>query len=59
MAYIYPISATRTTTFETIAVIGHTTMSAMCHATAGTFGFQSKIRFVVVYDVFHVSLLIP
>jgi ABC-type dipeptide/oligopeptide/nickel transport system permease subunit len=28
-------------------------VSTMLGAAAGTFGFQSKICFVVVYDVFH------
>ena len=56
MSYIYPIGAARTATFETIAVIGHAAMAAVCMAAAGAFLFQSRIY--VVYDVFHGSLLL-
>jgi hypothetical protein len=58
MPYVYPIGAARTATFETIAVVRHAAMSAVRIATAGTFGLQSKVCFVVVYDVFHGSLLV-
>jgi hypothetical protein len=54
MSYIYPIGAARTATFETIAVIGHAAMAAVCMAAAGAFLFQSRIY--IVYDVFHDSL---
>ena len=57
MSDVDPIGAARTATFETIAVISHAAMSAVCVTAAGTFGLQSKVCFVVVYDVFHGSLL--
>jgi hypothetical protein len=58
MLYIELVCADGTPAFCTITVISHAAMCAVCVAATETFRFQSKVCVIVIYEVFHSSLLL-